>query len=158
MTSALYNEMAETLDRMYGSVPVSNPDVPRLRKYTEWVEEQATLPEYKRQWNQEFFALTEDMLTRQDVWWFGATALEVLQAATHECGSVCCVAGKVAMDDGWAPLPGNQVVRDGVVRHPFHVAKEALGLNERQATELFAASNTAEDVRRVAEWIAGERL
>ena len=59
-----------------------------------------------------------------------------------------CIAGKVAFD-----LTGNMSYFDA---EP--IAREALGLDNGQAIRLFNQWNDIEDVRRIAEDIAGERL
>lgn len=117
-------------------------NVPLLRKAVEWVEEQALLPMHLREWDQ-----------------------------AHWCGTRCCVAGWVALHEGWSRTKLESVVtKDGRSRTVDEVASKALGLTEPQAIGLFLGTivededfkvdawHTATEVRRVAEEIAGEPL
>jgi hypothetical protein len=132
-----------------------SPDVPLLRKTVEWVEEQEALTE-SREWDQGS--------------WYAAAYEEPW------CGTVYCVAGKIALDHGWKPchfLPeAENWVKDGEVRDIEELASEILGLRvciaersgfaacdpDQHDQALFHGDNTAADVRRIAERIAGERL
>lgn len=114
-------------------------NIPLLRKVVEWVEEQEALSTGKRQWKQMI--------------WF---------ERNNWCGTRCCVAGKVALLEGWEPVweenETARVEKDGEVQGVALVARDLLGLNSFQADRLFAARNTAADVRYYAEQLAGERL
>lgn len=119
------------------------PDIPRLRKAVEWVEAEATKPRPQdRQWYQSNYFIRRPELT---------------------CGTAYCVAGMIALEDGWTPewkefATATLVTKDGFTDSVHNVAKAALGLTDTQAFSLFAGTNRAEDVRAVAERIAGERL
>lgn len=107
------------------------PNVPLLRKVVEWVEEQDRLPKSERVWNQIFW-----------------------------CGTTYCIAGKLALDDGWQVLDSqsNTVHKGGLAAWPDDIAKNLLGLAIGDASQLFDPDNTAADIRRIAEELAGERL
>lgn len=113
--------------------PIVN--IPLLRKAVEWVEEQDALPEDTRQWMQDVWGLSED---------------DRLMEYGHSvgCGTAYCVGGKIAEDAGI----------DWSIQAAGHVAGDLLGLTGLQADELFEPGNTAADIRRIAESIAGERL
>lgn len=118
------------------------PNIPLLRKAVEWVEAQDALPEHERQWLQAMYVLPAEA---------PGTWLARLRATYNRpasCGTCYCVAGKIQHD-----LTGSE--NEVTARR---VAMEALGLTDDQAFALFAGGNTAADVRRIAEDIAGERL
>lgn len=104
------------------------PNIPLLRKVVEWVEEQDALPYDKCTWNQMYWA------------------------EESNCGTVYCVAGKIAHDlhPDWSV--------DKIDKYAKGVAMQALEIGHEDADRLFHENNSAEDVREVAEWIAGERL
>lgn len=111
-------------------------NVPLLRKMVKWVEEQEALPRDRREW-------------RQD-WW----------AQPAPCGTAYCVAGKIATDAGHTVDRYNGHIEDG--RHAAAVARQLLRASSHNRDNkhgyLFAAHNTAADIRRIAEHMAGERL
>ena len=124
LNSACYNGYWGVVD------PV--PNVPLLRKATEWVAEQSALSilDPNRKWDQ-----TTWYETRPET----------------GCGTVCCVAGYVSVD-----LLGNDPGNNHAEK-----TSEALGLTFGEAETLFKATNTAETVQLVAELIAeraGEKL
>ncbi len=62
------------------------------------------------------------------------------------CGTTACLAGTAAAQAGWEPKfnavgIAEYVVRDGVVRAVWAVAREYLGLTEDQASVMFFATN-----------------
>lgn len=121
------------------------PNVPLLRKMVEWVEEQDALPEEK-EWY-------------QGTWFF--TKFHPEEA--EWCDSAMCVAGKVAVDDGWVPrvVPPHftgEVIKGEKRENVWVVAAWLLGLEMEVADVLFNGDNEAHDIRRIAEEIAGERL
>ncbi len=129
-------------------------DVPKLRKLVEWVEEQDVLAESDRVWDQEL--------------WFHQD-LPVIQAVENKydpyCGTSMCAAGKLAFDAGWLPVIdgqgyiGDRATKDGVTKFYSEIGAEELGLNVADDySPLFNASNTASDIRAIAEDYAGERL
>lgn len=125
-------------------------NVPLLRKAVEWVEEQDKLPLEKRAWVQEFFILRE-------------AARESVADAEYEigfepgCGTAYCVAGYI----GQMLRPNTFRDNEFDLFHDQHVsdfAAEALGISWEDSEELFAGDNSAEDIRRIAERIAGQKL
>lgn len=108
-------------------------NIPLLRKAVEWAEAEAAKPLPESQWYQGAF--------RQE----------------KACGTAYCIAGYVAqMQD---PRYAKDVWAGG--KFVGETAAEALGIKSSMGTEpghLFYSGNTIEDVRRIAEDIAGERL
>jgi hypothetical protein len=132
-------------------------DVPLLRKTLEWAytEWQKHLQGKPSEWNQcnwigparearNNIVLDDDELVAEAV-------------RTGEiCGTACCIAGKIVIDDGWSvPSPyygtGGSVVRKGNRKeHVIDVAAELLGISETNANALFYGSNTIYDLYRIA--------
>ena len=123
-------------------------DIPLLCKAVEWVEAEAE-KEYKdREWLQGSWFLQRD-------------------CSDGFCGTACCVAGWVAMQDPDVTIdidPVAKVPSDRVTTkagHRMHVAEYArmrLGLEDWEADSLFAGSNNARDIRNLAEQFAGGPL
>jgi hypothetical protein len=75
------------------------------------------------------------------------------------CGTACCIAGKVAFDDGVLPEGWDEaedgeeacyvVLGDGEEVSVDSYAAGALGLNSSQAGNLFFANNTLDDVLQI---------
>lgn len=146
------------------------PNIPLLRKAVEWVETQDALPEIDREWEQEVYLSPPEHRAFKMIRLSGLTALDpytirplVDRLAPH-CGTGYCVAGHIA-----ATIDSRYLTTEAVdyphgfeylgrAVHSSVVAKEAMGLTGAQAGELFAGGNTARDIRRVAENVAGERL
>jgi hypothetical protein len=108
-------------------------NIPLLRKAVEWAEAEATKPPTRR------------------LWWQGDYRMETA------CGTAFCIAGYVGqmLDDRYAET----TFVDGT--HVADFAAEALGIDADCADGvdgLFSSNNSIEDVRRIAEEIAGERL
>lgn len=111
-------------------------DVPRLRKELEYVTA------HRAQWLQGT--------------WFHRTA----------CGTVGCLAGNTALNAGYVPVyERGKTTTTSVVRLPHEhyvrdvadVAAEVLGLDDDQAHELFAATNTLHDLwLRASDFTDGE--
>lgn len=131
---------------MSTEVETPTPDVERLRALADWVEYQAQLPPDKRHWDQSVF---------------------YNDGSEVACGTAYCVAGKVALDDGYKMVAGQQSARlfddDGApiytswgFLHADTYAQKALGLTFDQGEDLFAWHNTAEDIRRIVEEIVAE--
>lgn len=121
------------------------PNIPLLRKAVEWVEAQDQLPVQTREWRQEDFVAPE----HERVNYYG-----------HDvgCGTAYCVAGWVAAQVH-PELEHRYFARvNGEVLYSDDVAMQQLGLDAEQAGVLFSPNNSAADVRKTAEWIAGERL
>ncbi len=117
------------------TTPAPIVNIPLLRKAVEWVEEQAALPTIDRQWYQ------------------GAYRMEGLLAG-RSCDTVMCVAGYVADLSGVGWRGNSDVTSER--EYASDVAERLLGLPPGH--RLFLGDNTAADVRRIAEGIAGERL
>jgi hypothetical protein len=127
-------------------------NIPLLRKAVEWAEAEAAKPAPLREWEQNFWYLppevrAERLEKRGDD--FTEREREAYQKAP-ECGTCYCIAGYVASQLGHDFSTSGWEVED--------VAAEALGLDLDQSDDLFDGRNTIEDVRRIAEEIAGERL
>jgi hypothetical protein len=123
-------------------------NIPLLRKAVEWVEEQEKRPLHQRQWNQGHYV-------HYNIW----AGLKVDDLGY--CGTTYCVAGYVGQlleprysDDA---LPVGRLGEPDLP-HVNDFAAEALGLTTPQADLLFSGSNTASQVRRIAERLAGEKL
>ena len=119
------------------------PDVniPLLRKCVEWAEAEAMKPDELRNWEQNYYSVEPDQypIARPIR---GVGQVEVQKAPS--CGTCYCIAG-------YASYLSEKV--------PGSVAgAEVLGLNSSDARVLFDEENTIEDIRRIAESIAGERL
>lgn len=125
------------------------PDIPRLRKAVEWVEAEAARPWPERQWEQGYYVATRETTDKdaRAAW----ASLAYRESAPKSCGTCFCVAGFVDQLDGQSS-PYGEVSTS---------ARRLLGLTREEAGALFAAGNSATDVRRIAESIAarvGERL
>lgn len=132
-------------------------NIPLLRKMVEWVEEQEALQPSQREWYQGAWLSVSGKWTNEQLDW---------------CGTRCCVAGKIALLEGWEPawdhpearpIWTDYVKKDGEVRHVEAVAYEALGLDQlgelyEYEIALFEGENNAAMVRAEAEALAGERL
>jgi hypothetical protein len=137
------------------------PNVPQLRKYVEWVEEQAALPEIDRTWYQRYWQTSPDLhaadMIRCSVLSLRADYRHLIQVAAH-CGTAYCLAGKIAVDHDERYAEDEYV--DGV--HAADKALEVLGLERDGSTgiyhEIFRGSNNAARIREIAEAEAGERL
>lgn len=115
-------------------------NVPLLRKMVEWVEAEEQRSE-NREWDQTVWF---DLRTNQ-AW----------------CGTVACIAGKIALMEGWKPvnvIKGGLVAKGGEQMLASRVAARALGITYSDIWQLFAEDLTAAEIRAAAEEIAGERL
>ena len=126
---------------------MSDVNVPLLRKAVEWVETEATKPIATREWYQRSWRRSD-----------GSMVLNEEDEYVSHCGTAYCVAGYVGQmlqpqfqHSQWAELDGKSV-------HVADFASEALGLTGDESERLFHYDNTAQDVRRIAEKIAGEPL
>jgi hypothetical protein len=130
---------------------VSAPEVnvPLLRKAVEWAEAEAAKPWELCEWY-------------QGDWVTPASSFHTVPKAP-ECGTCYCIAGFVASQTLRAGerLEGEHVVMaDGSSVSVADRAESELGADVMVSDygDLFSGSNTIEDVRRIAEEIAGERL
>lgn len=120
-------------------------NVPLLRKAVEWVERQAELPERKRTWYQNYWRMTRSFHPG----WF--------EEQGRDCGTVMCVAGYVCdvsgvqWDDATPDVTGDG---DWVEQR----ARDLLGIDPVDADDLFNGGNNANDIREIAERIAGQKL
>ena len=113
----------------------NNVNVPLLRKAVEWAEAEAAKPVDQSHWNQ--------------MDWVSERA----------CGTAYCIAGYVAqLQDERLVSQSTIYDEDGKYLSSRLVAMEALGLTPPQAGVLFWGANSIEDVRRIAEDLAGEPL
>lgn len=141
------------------------PNIPLLRKAVEWVEEQDKLPEIDSQWNQSSWvksALSKGLdllyLDAEERYFSGIDGdqrYNMAQQVAAHCGTAYCVAGYVGQL--LEPKYEKSIEPNGLP-HVSEFARNALGLDEVQAENLFASHNDAEDVRYFAEQIAGEKL
>ncbi|MGH3499832.1 MAG: hypothetical protein ACRDQA_02845 [Nocardioidaceae bacterium] len=128
---------------------MTTPNIGLLRKAVEWVEEQDALAKRgeKSEWEQ--------------IAWFIPSGTRVPTfAAPQTCGSACCVAGYIATQTGAAWVDSDAVIspESGEVVSAHDYAEERLGIDPLGSDILFHSDNTAEDIRRIAEQLAGERL
>lgn len=130
----------------------TNVNIPLLRKAVEWAEAEAAKPAELREWEQNWWVLTPEERQRRREAPYSAEYGDTERAAYYkapECGTSYCIAGYVA-------------AQQGCTEHGFNVAAvaaDALGIDLAVAeSSLFEGGNTIEDVRRIAESLAGERL
>ncbi len=116
-------------------------NIPLLRKSVEWVEEQAALPWVNREWY-------------QDEWRRPGHFIINAQGQKKSCDTVMCIAGRIADWHGIEWNSNGYIAVDG--RSVPEIASELLGIE--RSSGLFDVNNTAADVRRIAEELAGERL
>lgn len=129
-------------------------NIPLLRKAVEWVESQAALPGAEREWHQEIW-----FISAEDTHLYTAWGKRLAEQALPSCGTACCVAGWVASQE--EPLiyhHQSNMYYNRKGEEPAIAAARLLGLTDSQADHLFSASNSAADIRRIAEGIAGETL
>lgn len=116
-------------------------NIPLLRKCVEWAEAEAAKPEGTGDWFQ--------MMTHVP-----AEEREGVGLRTG-CGSAYCIAGFVVATEYGVEDPYDADYRDHGV---MPAAAAILGIPGGRNAPLFDATNTIEDVRRIAESLAGERL
>jgi len=127
----------------YSSDP-EPPNLPLLRKTLEWAEAEAEQPRELSEWYQ------GSWITKRG------------------CGTACCIAGKVAIDNGAVSLDQIDAILQGVDFDDLFqgdyigdFAKRELGLLEIEAEMLFFHSNNIDELWEIGNWIAarsGERL
>lgn len=131
---------------------MSGINVPLLRKAIEWAEAEAAKPEELCEWQQGFWVLPKsdhDPAAYIDVEELDVAKIRAYEGLAEECGTCFCIAGRVAHESGQVVSYSRGVKRE---------AASLLGIDIAAAHRLFASNNTIEDVRRIAEEIAGERL
>ncbi|HRD59345.1 hypothetical protein [uncultured Nocardioides sp.] len=127
-------------------------NIPLLRKAVEWAEVEAAKPN-NGSWEQGAWfvatSVTDPNVVIPEHWDESSIAMRREgYGKPAECGTCYCIAGyTTAMVDG-------RVDAATVEERAAHL----LGLSPYAAADLFCASNSIEDVRRIAEDIAGERL
>lgn len=128
-------------------------NIPLLRKAVEWAEAEAAKPVVESQWLQESWSMSPEEKAHAIATQEGLTDLpayvERVQELIPVCGTAYCIAGWIQLH-----LEGE------VSEEAADVAAEALGIDGYWLadTHLFDSANTIEDVRRIAESLAGERL
>lgn len=127
---------------------MSQVDIPLLREAVEWAEAEAAKPPELCEWEQSAWVTTFDP-DEEARWgaWGTSTTREKMDRAPA-CGTCYCIAGYVAVQVGG---PGADFRGSASVTG-------ALGITLEDGGRLFRADNSIEDVRRIAEEIAGERL
>ena len=116
----------------------TTPQIGLLRHYVEWVEAQAALPDDERQWDQSGWV--------------------------NDCGTAYCLAGKVAIDHHPDYQRGAWSKVGGCEMHISEFAARTLGLapdghphgDVCLVIQIFSERNSAADIRRLAEEIAGD--
>lgn len=122
-----------------------NVNIPLLRKAVEWAEAEAAKPKAESRWRQQYWVTpAADDQSRAE--WGMCAHENSAESFGHTCGTCYCIAGYVTE------------TQIGPTENVPTEARELLGLTKSQTDDLFRASNTIEDVRRIAEEIAGERL
>lgn len=133
---------------------MSEINVPLLRKAVEWAEAEAAKPKELCRWMQSLYICPSpadlETLTPEQLAQLGGR--DCVTTASHgkdaSCGTCFCVAGWIAFE-----LEGNMSYQS-----TYDIARKALGLTGREASDLFDACNSIEQVREIAEEIAGEKL
>lgn len=125
---------------------MSEVNIPLLRKAVEWVEAEAAKPPELCEWYQPEIRVTPEERAAEVEWGWGVD----LKRAP-ECGTCYCIAGYVVALEQPAAFDSHG---EGSL---CDLANDLLGLG-RSSHRLFAMNNNIEDVRRIAEELAGERL
>lgn len=117
-------------------------NVPLLRKAVEWAEVEAEKGSASR-WDQQWWRFTPTVF------------VEGIGVTNATCDTCYCIAGYVGtlVNEAYVHSEWDD---DGV--HVADAAQKALGLTAEQAGCLFRSSNTIEQVREIAEHIAGGAL
>lgn len=124
-----------------GDKMTDNVNIPVLRKAVEWVEEQDKFPAETRSWNQYGIITSEEYRVR---------------SLKHEqgCGTGYCIAGYIAETFAPEELAAGQPV----IRTAMRVLNLTLHDLITTGQTLFAAENSAAQIRTYAEKLAGEKL
>jgi hypothetical protein len=146
---------------------VPEVNVPLLRKAVEWAEESHAKMQARRErlavikghsWWRDM--PTETVMDADDEYEWDQNHWRMpVERSGVDCGSACCIAGWVATQvdpDFAAGRNAKGEVVDSAAA--AEIAREALGLSVGAGVSLFHSENSIEDVRSIAERIAGERL
>ncbi|MET1083604.1 MAG: hypothetical protein ABWY12_11220 [Burkholderiales bacterium] len=141
---------------------MSEVNILLLRKAVEWAEAEAAKPWELREWDQEFVIRNpESAKGYQDE---AGKWVDASKAAG--CGTNYCIAGFIA-ETTLAPgeklgMQWDILAADGTSIEPaIERAAARLGIDADESMDengLFAGGNSIQDVRRIAESIAGESL
>lgn len=144
-------------------------NIPMLRKAVEWAEAEDKKPFYEREWDQGGWARNPEQRRL-------AADLDGLSGSEREqladCGTAYCIAGYICdmAGDKFVVDPRNDymmssiITEDGRTMNVSRRAIELLGIDQDdsdtvgRAFQLFDGGNNIEDVRRIAEELAGEKL
>jgi hypothetical protein len=126
-------------------------NIEKLRDVVLWVEKESQREESAREWDQSM--------------WLRITGVQVPSGdvvnITNLCGTTCCVAGKLVIEEGYTNFEvgegGNShyvLWDDGIPMPIVELAAGILGINNFEAERLFWEGNSAENIRTVATVIA----
>lgn len=152
--------MTLTNQQTIGLPGTPTPNIPLLRKGVEWAEEQEQLVGL-RMWNQDFWFRTLDRkLAKQNMY-------------DPLCETGMCIAGfvvtemefEISFDPASGIDEGGYYCASyafdpatGITDQISNIATRELGITEEQSRILFDGINSAHDIRRISEEIAGEKL
>lgn len=143
--------MTDLIEELRGidMIPISSDgmvqepvDVPLLRKGVDWVLEQNARDLDESEWDQETWRIDGETIDRS-------------------CGTAYCLAGYVCHVSGLEWISDLHVVHQGRAVSPGNAARSLLGLTAREAGVMFAGRRTAQEIVKLAEYVAeraGERL
>lgn len=136
-------------------------NIPLLRKAVEWAEAEAAKPWELCEWYQGWFKTPASEVSEGA--WVDDRYVTNAQVKAPSCGTCFCIAGWITEQtlpseltlhkDGFLLLDPNGLT----VTDAEEFASKQLGLDAGRHP-LFNGGNTIEDVRRIAESIAGEAL
>lgn len=140
---------------------MSEVNVPLLRKAVEWAEAEAAKPRELCEWYQGSWRMDPAQAGGN---FYDEDADEAYSKST-DCGTCFCIAGYAAS----ITLQPGETLEDDTIRldgqlqaFVYDRAAEVLGIQSGPMSNrhigLFNGSNSIEDVRRIAEELAGERL
>ena len=124
-------------------------NIPLLRKCIEWAEAEHAKGEALSEWWQGMWAVTPQ---ERDEGIFG------MPQKAPECGTTYCIAGYICESQGLHDMPGWAGPAAAALGLVWSLGFYGDEVDAPAANRLFYANNTIEDVRRIAEDIAGERL
>ena len=137
------------------STPVVN--VALLREAVEWAEAEWEKGYSYSRWHQ-----AEWISHSGDIHGFFTKDENFEGPKDPSCGTCFCIAGYVVSTQYEVTVPSGVgplfVSSKGQVVNEMREATALLGLDETQARRLFAGSNSIQDIRQIAEEIAGQPL